>query len=207
MRKRISIAALFFSLIFNVLLACTVWTQLDEIKSKEQKISAVINLVNHQWIGSEFTDVDHLLKTVRPVDRRKLDCMATNIYREAATQSMTGKLAVGHVVINRAKSQKYPDDVCAVIHQKNKINKQYVCQFSWVCMKNLPAIDKNSLAWKQSIKVAYSLLFFPSKLVLDNTQGATHYHTNSVSPEWKYSLTPTASIEQHEFYKTKIGKL
>ena len=68
-------------------------------------------------------------------------CMAQNIYFEAANQSFAGKIAVGHVVINRVEDLQFPNDVCGVIYQaKTKVNwKGNVvpirnqCQFSWYC--------------------------------------------------------------------------
>lgn len=149
---------------------------------------------------SEYS-ADKIFQSIKAVDQRTLDCMAVNIYREAATESMAGKIAVGQVVINRAKSKNYPRDVCSVIYQKSKRNGLITCQFSWVCVKKLPVIDRTSEAWKKSLKAAHTVLSYDSKIVPDITNGATHYHTHYVSPEWKNSLKLAAVIDQHRFYR------
>lgn len=145
--------------------------------------------------------MDKIFQSIKPVDQRTLDCMAVNIYREAATESMAGKIAVGQVVVNRAKNKNYPGDVCSVIYQKSKRNGIMTCQFSWVCIKKLPAIEKTSEAWKKSVKAAYTVLSYDNKIVPDITNGATHYHTHYVSPDWKNSFKLAAVIDQHRFYR------
>ena len=116
---------------------------------------------------------------------------------------MAGKIAVGQVVINRAKSKDYPNDVCSVIYQKTKKNGTVTCQFSWVCTKKLPAIQLSSEAWKKSLRAAHAVLSYDTKIMPDITNGATHYHTHSVTPVWKDSLKLAAVIDQHRFYRVQ----
>jgi hypothetical protein len=56
----------------------------------------------------------------RPSSRSELECMARVMYFESIRSSDEGMLAVGTVVMNRVKSDKYPDSVCAVVGQKNQ---------------------------------------------------------------------------------------
>jgi hypothetical protein len=49
-----------------------------------------------------------------------LDCMARVMYFESIRSSDEGMLAVGTVVMNRVKSPKYPNSVCAVVGQPNQ---------------------------------------------------------------------------------------
>ena len=147
--------------------------------------------------------MDKIFQSIKPVDQRTLDCMAVNIYREAATESMAGKIAVGQVVVNRVRNKNYPGDVCSVIYQKSKRNGIVSCQFSWVCIKKLPAIERTSDAWKKSLRAAHAVLSYDTKIMPDLTNGATHYHTHSVSPNWKDSLKLAAVIDQHRFYRVQ----
>jgi spore germination cell wall hydrolase CwlJ-like protein len=59
---------------------------------------------------------------VGPQFNRELDCLAQNIYYEAATESYEGKLAVAQVTVNRTNSGKFPTSICGVVKQKNVIN-------------------------------------------------------------------------------------
>ncbi len=165
--------------------------------SEHQKLRLVVNDNGDYYIDS----VSKIFQSIKPVDRQALDCLAVNIYREAATESMAGKIAVGQVVINRTKTKQYPKDICKVIYQKTTKDGSVICQFSWVCAKKLPIIEKNSQAWKKSLKAAHTILSYDSKIVPDITNGATHYHTHMVDPQWKNALKLAAVIDQHKFYR------
>jgi spore germination cell wall hydrolase CwlJ-like protein len=46
---------------------------------------------------------------------RDVHCLAQNIYHEARGEPMAGKLAVGHVVLNRMADRRFPQLACSVI--------------------------------------------------------------------------------------------
>lgn len=48
--------------------------------------------------------------------------MAKTIYSEAGNQSLEGKIAVGNVIVNRVRSDRYPNTVTGVIFQKNQFS-------------------------------------------------------------------------------------
>lgn len=130
---------------------------------------------------------------VKNVNPTELRCLAENIYFEAATQSMAGKLAVGYVVLNRMSKPNYPKTACGVINQR----LGETCMFSWVCDAGKQI--QNQAMWKQSQQVAYDLLSRDRKDLIDITDGATHFHNSSVKPGWK--LRRVAHIDDHYFYK------
>ncbi len=51
---------------------------------------------------------------------RDRDCMARAMFFESHRSSREGMIAVGTVVMNRVDSPRYPDNVCAVVGQKNQ---------------------------------------------------------------------------------------
>jgi spore germination cell wall hydrolase CwlJ-like protein len=126
----------------------------------------------------------------KSVDPAELRCMSENIYFEAGSESLAGKMAVGQVVLNRLKSPNYPKTVCGVVHQKNG----NTCMFSWLCEGYKEV--KNSYNWQQSQQVAYKLL---SRDVDDLTEGSTNFHNANVNPKW--NLKPTVKIDGHQFYR------
>lgn len=134
----------------------------------------------------------NVIRTV-PVNAAELQCMARNIYFEAATQSLVGKIAVGQVVLNRVKNPNYPKTVCGVVNQR----VGGTCQFSWTCEEGKEV--KNSRAWQQSQQVAYDLLSRERTDMVDITEGATHFHRLGLKPGWK--LKPVTKIDDHMFYK------
>jgi hypothetical protein len=140
----------------------------------------------------QIKEITSAVSTVKAkaVDPKELRCMSENIYFEAGGESLIGKMAVGHVVLNRAKSPNYPKTVCGVVHQKNG----ETCMFSWLCEG--PKEVRNSVNWQQSQEVAYKLLSQPTD---DLTEGSTHFHGMGVNPKWK--LKPTVRIDGHQFYR------
>lgn len=75
-----------------------------------------------------------------------LRCLATAIYYEARSEPASGQLAVAQVILNRAKSGRFPPDVCGVVTQRG--------QFSFVRGGELPAIDTDRTQYRTALKVA-----------------------------------------------------
>ena len=132
-------------------------------------------------------------------------CLAKNIYFEAGNQPLAGKVAVAQVVFNRMEHASYPDNVCGVVYQAklrenwkgNMIPVRHMCQFSWFC-DGKSDIPVDSATWMFSVLTAESVLRGDFG---DITEGATHYHADSVHPYWADSLNQTVIINNHIFYK------
>ena len=52
----------------------------------------------------------------------ELRCLAGAIYFEAKSESLPGQLAVGRVVVNRAKSGRFPASYCGVVYQPSQFS-------------------------------------------------------------------------------------
>ena len=128
-----------------------------------------------------------------------LSCLALNIYHEARGEPTMGKFAVGHVVMNRVASSKYPNDVCAVVRQGGS-QRRYRCQFSWWCDGRSDQINDEG-AWTTSRRIAFLVL---AGLTEDPTRGAKWYHADYVSPSWRKMFTPSALIGRHIFYVDEV---
>lgn len=127
--------------------------------------------------------------TISNFDKRQIDCIATNIYKEAGNQSLQGKIAVGNVVMNRVQHPKFPKTPCGVIHQKSG----RTCQFSWVCQnKSIKDFKLYSQVRDIAVDVYYDK-------VPDVTKGALYFHARSVKPNWGKRLT--VRIDDHLFYR------
>ncbi len=125
----------------------------------------------------------------------EIRCLAQNIYFEARGEPMVGKIAVGHVVLNRAADRRWPRQVCSVIKQGG-YKQRHRCQFSWWCdgRSDKPV---NRAAWKESLHVAKLI---KQGFANDPTNGALWYHAVNVRPVWTKTLTRYALIGQHVFY-------
>ena len=133
-----------------------------------------------------------------------LMCMALNMYHEAKTQSMLGQLAVGQVVMNRVEDKRFPDNVCdvvteAVTYKGTDKPVLHKCQFSWYCDGQKDEPDFDSKEWWDAKE--YASIVLSGTIMLDVTEGATHYHATYVRPAWAKTKTKTTRIDRHIFYR------
>ena len=61
--------------------------------------------------------VSYEVETGVSVNEAELKCMAENIYFEGRAEPMVGKIAIGHVVMNRIEDERFPDTICGVVKQ------------------------------------------------------------------------------------------
>lgn len=129
------------------------------------------------------------------VIRKDVYCLAQNIYHEARGEPMEGKLAVGHVVMNRMADKRFPHLACSVVKQGGD-RRRYRCQFTWWCDGRSDRA-RDRMAWEESLVIAYLIR---AGLTTDPTDGALWYHTTSVHPSWSKRLVRQVTIGRHIFY-------
>lgn len=119
-------------------------------------------------------------------------CLAVTVYHEARGESLEGQLAVANVVINRAKSGRYPATWCKVMMQP--------WQFSFVNPRTgrIPAIDQSSAAWAKAQAIARIAAF---NVAAEVAPDVLWYHADYVAPSWGQRLTRVQKIGSHIFYR------
>nr|WP_243405107.1 cell wall hydrolase [Pelagivirga sediminicola] len=122
-------------------------------------------------------------------------CLSEALYFEARGETVKGQFAVAEVILNRVDSPRYPNTVCGVIRQGT--GQKYACQFTYTCDGRAEVIAEPR-AFERVGKIADIMVSGASRPLTD---GATHYHTKSVSPGWARSFPRTATIGTHYFYK------
>lgn len=127
--------------------------------------------------------------------RQEIHCLALNIYFEARSEPRAGKLAVGHVVMNRVADKRYPSKICDVVKQGGEA-RRHKCQFSWFC-DGLSDNPRNLRAWQQSLVLARVIFWGYSE---DPTNGALWYHADYARPYWRKLLERGPKIGRHLFY-------
>ena len=118
----------------------------------------------------------------------ELRCLAGAIYFEAKSETMAGQLAVGRVIVARARSGRFPSSYCGVVLQPS--------QFSFVRGRSIPAVNPASRGWVEATKIA--------KIADDGSwkspvEGAMFFHAARVSPSW--GKVRMARIDNHVFYR------
>lgn len=133
---------------------------------------------------------------------KELDCLAINIYKEAGYEPFEGKVAVAQVTMNRVANENFPNNVCGVVYQKNKVMEKVVCQFSWYCDSKHRTRPVGKDAYEESYAVAKKVLL--ENFRLDSLKEALYYHATYVNPRWGHEKI--GKIGQHIFYKPKGTK-
>ena len=147
------------------------------------------------------------------ISQAEIECMAKNIYFEAAVESTAGQLAVAQVTMNRVKSRHYPNTVCEVVyegkHYTTSKGEQFPvrdrCQFSWYCDGKGDEIKNKGKLWDSAHDLARYVLKRQNDLI-DITDGATHYHATYIdAPRWAHQKRKHMTIDQHIFYGGRKG--
>ena len=122
-------------------------------------------------------------------------CLSEALYFEARGETVKGQFAVAEVIMNRVKSTRFPGTLCGVINQGT--GKKYGCQFTYTCDGHKEVIAEPK-SFSRVSKVARAILDGNAPKLTD---GATHYHTTAVNPNWAQVYTKTARIGDHLFYR------
>ncbi|MGV8855134.1 MAG: cell wall hydrolase [Devosia sp.] len=142
----------------------------------------------------------------QPIEKRveradaERNCLAQAIYHEARGESATGQLAVANVIVNRARSSRFPSTLCGVVYQ-NAEKGYHRCQFTFACDGQSDAPGERS-AWARSAALAQTVYaeFATGEAVGAVPRSALYYHTTSVRPNWANTYNAVAQIGSHIFY-------
>ena len=118
----------------------------------------------------------------------ELRCLAGAVYFESRSESLSGQLAVAHVVINRAESGRFPRTLCGVVYQKS--------QFSFVRGGQMPPINTAHRQWRNAVAIAQ---IAREGSWQNAAPGALFFHARHVSPGW--NRPRIAQIDNHIFYR------
>ncbi|WP_137150157.1 cell wall hydrolase [Devosia sp. FKR38] len=149
---------------------------------------------------------DYIQHGYQPLEQRlahanaERDCLAQAIYHEARGESAAGQLAVANVIVNRARSAKFPSTLCGVIYQ-NADKGFHRCQFTFACDGRTDAPAERR-AWARSAELAQTVYaeFATGEAVGAIPRSALYYHTTNVRPNWANTYNAVAQIGSHIFY-------
>ncbi len=122
------------------------------------------------------------------IQDREEECLASAIYFEARSESLDGQLAVAQVILNRARSGRFPASICGVVLQPS--------QFSFVRGNAFPSVAKASRDWREAVAVARIARAGEWQSLAPK---ALYFHAARVSPSWR--LSRVAAIGNHIFYR------
>jgi hypothetical protein len=136
------------------------------------------------------------LSLIGPKYAKAEKCLANAVYFEARSEPVRGQIAVAQVVMNRAFSGFYPNDVCGVVYQN--AHRRLACQFTFAC-DGIPDVVNDQESWERAKRISRETL--DGKLWLPEIGKSTHYHASYVSPYWVRAMKKHAKIGLHHFYR------
>lgn len=133
-----------------------------------------------------------------------VDVLARTLWGEARGEGDKGMEAVACVILNRVK----------VTQERGKFwwgeNIIQVCQkpYQFSCwnradanFRKLQAVDERDIYYATALRIARRAV---AQVLGDITNGATHYHEQSIMPYWAKGESPCAKIGRHVFYRIGV---
>lgn len=132
-----------------------------------------------------FTPILMTLLFATPHIQSDLKCIASAVYHESRGEPLEGQYLVGKVILNRARSEHYPADICAVVYQKAQFSGLHGIYY-----------DNRSMTVAKMVYAGTSISL-PHKY-----KTAVSYHTTAVHPGWAdwSKLRKIGTIGHHTFY-------
>ena len=153
-----------------------------------------ISVIGCGFVGSTVADFleTHMIKVVR-IDPAK----HSNTLDDAKTVD-------AHIICvptPEDKDGKCDDSIIKTVINQLDTNKPILfrCSFSWYCDGKKDEPEYDSHAW--FLAQDYARIVLSGKIVLDVTEGATHYHATYVRPSWAKTKKRTTRIDRHIFYR------
>jgi spore germination cell wall hydrolase CwlJ-like protein len=138
------------------------------------------------------------LKLSGPARVKAEKCLATAIYFEARDEPVRAQIAVAQVVLNRAFTPYYPNDVCGVVYQND--HRHLACQFTFACDGKSKAI-KEPEPWTRAQTIARDVL--DGKLWMPDVAKSTHYHDDWARPNWIREMKKMDKLGGLIFYRPR----
>lgn len=165
-------------------------------------VQAAPALINGAWVADPVIAADPLLllddnvtysegqapKPAAKIASSELECMAKVVRHEAANQSRQGQRAVAEILVNRAKSGRFPSTICGVANQPG--------QFFDTTSYN-PSRD--TAEWKTAMEISREVLSGQGQNV---ARGAYFYHAAYQSPTRFFrGRQQVLAMGDHIFYR------
>lgn len=160
---------------------------------------AAVPLVIFGTLGglARFAYLEHQELRTAEHRRAELRCLAENVYYEGRGEPLDGQYAVAEVTLNRVASPRFPNSICAVIHERrlDRLRGRYVGAFSWTELELRPP---SGAAWRRAREVAEAAYDGRAPVLVPE---ALHYHAAAIRPRWAREEARLVQIGEHVFYR------
>ena len=161
-------------------------------------------LTYHLIVGAILHGPPTQLRENIVANNNEYRCLLRAVWHESRGEEFKGKLWTAKTILNRTRSERFPQSICKVVYQKYQfsfthqipMNKQYV----------RPKTELEKQTFRQ-VELASFISIWADRLGIDFTNNSKYYHTLKIKPRWDYNkLKKTDIVGNHVFYKTKENK-
>lgn len=133
-------------------------------------------------------------RNMRAANLTETECLATAMYHEARGEGDVGMKAVAFVIHNRAKSGRYPADMCSVVLQHR--------QFSFTEDRN-PDNIKQWKVYERALRMAVMLVNGGFASERSPVHDAMYFHALAKPSNWTYAKARKfiTTLGNHHFFK------
>ncbi|QXN60198.1 hypothetical protein KUA24_131 [Vibrio phage HNL01] len=121
-------------------------------------------------------------------------CMVYNLYHESRSQSDMANIMILNTVMNRVKSERWPNTICEVIKQRH--------QYSWLFDGRSDKMHDKAQVKRLTKLVDNYLLNKDTYITI--SEGVNMYKVTGHKTSWDYSkIEKITVIDDHTFYRHK----
>jgi len=129
-----------------------------------------------------------------PISSKDLDTAARTIWGEGRGEPESGRIAIAHVIINRAaKGGWWGDTISKVCRKKWQFSAWNLGDPN---REKMLSLKKSSEGYQQGLDAIVRAVISDD----DPTQSATHYHTKAVTPHWVEGAKKVLTVGNHHFF-------
>jgi spore germination cell wall hydrolase CwlJ-like protein len=202
----------------------------DEVQVAEVKAEVTFSSQVAYQAGQFIERTVNMIATPFLSDK-DVECMANNIFYEAGSEPIEGKIAVGVVTLNRAQDGRFGRSVCDVVKARTVVVKNReikraevvkvgyfgrpemtekkevvatavpVCQFSWTCGGYAKKPKADDERWVESQEIAQRLADGEFQEERAKYGSALFFHNTGVRPIWAKTKQFIARTGHHLFYE------
>ena len=125
-------------------------------------------------------------------------CLLRAVWHEARGESFKGQLFVSKTILNRTRSERFPQSICKVVYQKYQFSFAHKIPMNKQNVRPKTELEKQTF---RQVELASFISIWVDRLGIDFSQGSKYYHTLNVSPVWRYKLKTIGVVGNHIFYK------
>lgn len=131
-------------------------------------------------------------------DNKEYRCLLRAVWHEARGESFKGQLFVSKTILNRTRSERFPQSICKVVYQKYQFSFAHKIPMNKQNVRPKTELEKQTF---RQVELASFISIWADRLGIDFSQGSKYYHTLNVSPVWRHKLKAIGAVGNHIFYK------